>query len=98
MTMTAIPREIKEELGLVQVYTGNGKGKTTASLGLGFRAAGRGLNVLMVQFLKPAEDYGEHLASENIGNFTILPMGLDHFNSKVPRDEDVRIAEKTLDE
>ncbi len=96
--MTAIPREIKEELGLVQVYTGNGKGKTTASLGLGFRAAGRGLNVLMVQFLKPAEDYGEHLASENIGNFTILPMGLDHFNSKVPRDEDVRIAEKTLDE
>ena len=83
---------------MVQVYTGNGKGKTTASLGLGFRAAGRGLNVLMIQFLKPAENYGEHLASENIGNFTILPMGLDHFNSKVPRAEDVRIAEETLRE
>ena len=38
--------------GYIQVYTGNGKGKTTAALGLGMRAAGRGLKVLMVQFLK----------------------------------------------
>ncbi|HOB20315.1 MAG TPA: cob(I)yrinic acid a,c-diamide adenosyltransferase [Candidatus Atribacteria bacterium] len=40
------------EKGYIQVYTGDGKGKTTAALGLGMRAAGRGLKVLMIQFLK----------------------------------------------
>lgn len=44
--------------GLIQVYTGNGKGKTTAALGQGLRAAGRGLKVYMVQFLK-SWDSGE---------------------------------------
>ena len=63
---------MKEGLGLVQVYTGNGKGKTTASLGLCFRAAGRGLSVLMIQFLKPPENYGEHIAAERFDNFTII--------------------------
>ena len=41
--------------GLVHIYTGNGKGKTTAALGLGIRAYGAGLNVIMVQFLKGSE-------------------------------------------
>lgn len=44
--------------GLVHIYTGNGKGKTTAAIGLGVRACGRGFRVLMVQFLKGA-DTGE---------------------------------------
>ena len=40
------------EKGLIQVYTGNGKGKTTAAVGLGIRALGNGLKVIMIQFLK----------------------------------------------
>ena len=94
--MSKVSPEIKKELGLVHVYTGPGKGKTTACLGLAFRASGRGLEVLMIQFLKPSENYGEHLAAERIPNFTILPLGLDHMVSKVPRDIDIRIAKETL--
>ncbi|UAL07159.1 MAG: cob(I)yrinic acid a,c-diamide adenosyltransferase [Candidatus Methanogranum gryphiswaldense] len=96
--MSNIPIEIKKELGLVHVYTGMGKGKTTASLGLAFRAAGRGLNVLMIQFLKPPENYGEHLAADHFENLTIIPMGLDHMVGRVPKAEDIRIAKETLAE
>lgn len=52
--------------GLVHVYTGNGKGKTTAALGLGIRAYGRGFKVLLVQFLKGA-DTGELKVLANLG-------------------------------
>ena len=48
-----------KELGLLQVYTGDGKGKTTASLGLAFRAIGHGLKVCMIQFMKNSDIYGE---------------------------------------
>lgn len=59
--------------GLVHIYTGNGKGKTTASIGLGIRAYGRGMKVLMVQFLKGME-CGEHIAIGKLGpGFTINP-------------------------
>lgn len=59
------------EKGLVQVYTGDGKGKTTAAIGLGIRAAGRGLKVYMVQFLKGA-DTGELYILKNIANFKVF--------------------------
>lgn len=52
--------------GLVHIYTGNGKGKTTAALGLGIRAYGRGFRVLLVQFLKGA-DTGEINVLKNFG-------------------------------
>jgi cob(I)alamin adenosyltransferase len=51
--------------GLVHIYTGNGKGKTTASIGLGIRAYGRGFKVLMVQFLK-GEETGETKTFEKL--------------------------------
>ncbi|MEA4977789.1 MAG: cob(I)yrinic acid a,c-diamide adenosyltransferase [Methanomassiliicoccaceae archaeon] len=87
----------KDELGLVHVYTGNGKGKTTAALGLAFRAAGCGLKAIMIQFLKPSEEYGEQLAAKRFEGFEILSMGLDHMCSDVTRPEDIRLAHEALD-
>jgi len=88
--------EIRRDLGLVQIYTGNGKGKTTAALGLALRASGRGLNVLIIQFMKPDAGYGEHIACSKIDNITIIPMGLDHFVSNKPSQEDIDAAHETL--
>ena len=51
--------------GLIQVYTGDGKGKTTCALGLGLRAVGQGFKVFMVQFLK-TEDTGEVAAARRL--------------------------------
>lgn len=53
--------------GLVHVYTGNGKGKTTAALGQGFRSAGRGLKVYMIQFLK-SNNTGELHSCKQLGD------------------------------
>jgi cob(I)alamin adenosyltransferase len=71
-----------DELGYIQVYTGLGKGKTTASLGLILRALGRGWSVLLVMFTKGGNDYGELHSfaklSPNIKNkFKIVNAGLD---------------------
>lgn len=69
----------KLEQGLVQIYTGEGKGKTTAALGLALRALGRGLNVFMLQFLK-GEDTGELHAGRLFGDkFVIRQTGLKGF-------------------
>ena len=58
--------------GLVQIYTGDGKGKTTAAFGLALRAAGHGAKVLIYQFLKPASlDLGERAAIKSIPSITI---------------------------
>ncbi len=96
--MSGCPEDIKNELGLVQVYTGNGKGKTTTALGLGFRASGRGLNVIMLQFLKPDGGYGEHMAAKKLENFTIVPMGADHMcGQEVPREVDEELTRKGLE-
>lgn len=69
----------KLEQGLVQIYTGEGKGKTTAALGLALRALGRGLKVYMLQFIK-GEDTGELHAGKLFGdNFVIQQTGLKGF-------------------
>ncbi len=70
-------KDPREHLGLVQVYTGNGKGKTTAALGLALRAMGNGLKVAMVQFMKSDQYYGEYRISKMLPDLTLLPMGRD---------------------
>src|SRR5438445_9733828 len=66
-----------QEKGLLIVYTGPGKGKTTCALGTAFRAVGQGLRVIMVQFIKGSWHYGELDAAKMLGEdkFEIRPMG-----------------------
>jgi len=84
--------------GLIIVHTGPGKGKTTAALGLAFRAVGQGLKVLMVQFIKGSWQYGELDAAQALGKdrFTILPMGRGFVKvgAEKPDPEDVRLVEQ----
>ncbi len=74
--------------GYIQVYTGNGKGKTTASLGLAVRAAGAGLNVFIVQFLKKG-DYSEIKALSKFENIRIEQYGLGKFVKGKPSEDDL---------
>lgn len=61
--------------GYIQVYTGNGKGKTTAALGLALRAVTHGLSVAFIQFMKSGS---EQLAAESIGVHTYRSFGKNH--------------------
>lgn len=80
------------EKGLVQIYTGNGKGKTTAALGLSLRAAGRGLKVFIAQFVK-GMFYGELEALERFApQITLRQYGRKCFIRDEPTEEDVRLA------
>lgn len=80
--------------GYIQVYTGDGKGKTTASLGLAMRALGRCWKVLIIMFTKGGDDYGElnsfrNLSPEISQNLTIIQAGLDRIvyeNNKTESD------------
>jgi cob(I)alamin adenosyltransferase len=85
------------EKGLVQVYTGNGKGKTSAAFGLALRATGRGLKVYMIQFIKGGFDYGELYTVKKLPNFTLKAFGRGKFvTSKPPQKEDMRLAQEAL--
>lgn len=84
--------------GYVQVYTGNGKGKTTAALGLGLRAAGAGLRVYVAQFVKGMK-YSELDILEKLSDsITIRQYGRDCFIFKKPEEEDIRAAREGLKE
>jgi cob(I)alamin adenosyltransferase len=79
------------------VYTGDGKGKTTAAIGLAIRAAGAGLRVYIAQFIKMG-DYSEIKALKRFSDLiTIEQYGLGRFLDKTPSKEDIAIARKGLE-
>jgi len=83
--------------GLVQVYTGNGKGKTTAAFGLALRAAGRGLKIYIIQFIKGGFDYGELHVIGRIPNISLKAFGRGKFVTQYPPPlEDVKLAEEAF--
>jgi len=82
------------EQGCTQVYTGNGKGKTTAALGLSLRALGRGMRVCFFQFIKGGGPYGEQLLAERLGpDFTIIQTGRSGWVNTKEIAEDRRLAQ-----
>lgn len=88
----------EEGLGLVHIYTGDGKGKTTAALGLALRAAGHGLRTYIAQFMK-GQDYGELEAVKHLSPLiTIEQFGQTGFvHVKQATAEDVALAHAGLE-
>ena len=85
----------KNGKGLVHVYTGNGKGKSTAALGLAMRAAGQGLKVAFIQFIK-GEPCGEHFFVKQYNPFEIIQISVgDSF--KKSKKQLSQEAQQTLD-
>lgn len=82
------------ERGTIQLYTGDGKGKTTAALGAALRAVGHGKRVAMIQFMK-GRLYGELAAARKLEGFTIEQHGRDEFvDSANPDPVDRELAAK----
>ena len=83
------------QIGTIQVYTGDGKGKTTAAIGQAIRAAGHRLRVMMIQFMKGKINYGELEAVKQILGFTIEQYGGPEFvNKNNPDKEDIEWAQE----
>ncbi|HNS17829.1 MAG TPA: cob(I)yrinic acid a,c-diamide adenosyltransferase [Bacteroidales bacterium] len=84
--------------GYIQVYTGNGKGKTTAALGLAIRAAGAGKKVFMAQFVKGRPYSEQELIEQHLPQITIRQYGLGCFIINNPTPDDIRAAREGLTE
>lgn len=87
-----------ENQGLIEVYTGDGKGKSTAAFGLALRASGWGLHVAIIQFMKPGDGYGETIAFDRMPNIERYSFGLKGFLRKgePPDAASIQIAEYAM--
>ena len=81
---------------MIQVYTGNGKGKTTAAVGLAVRAAGQGLKVYIGQFAKGMR-YGELNSLKKISNIKVEQFGRNCFIKNQPTKKDISLAQNGLE-
>jgi len=83
--------------GIIQIYTGDGKGKTTAAIGLATRALGRGLKVCFIQFLKNSEiDEGSASLLKDADSFEFASYGTGKFILSKPTEEDYLEAKKAF--
>ncbi|MCJ7507908.1 MAG: cob(I)yrinic acid a,c-diamide adenosyltransferase, partial [candidate division Zixibacteria bacterium] len=86
--------------GLIIVFTGYGKGKTTAALGMALRAAGHGMRVLVIQFIKNFKNYGElKFVKKHISGIEIKTFGKGYVGirgDKLPIAEHRKMAEEAL--
>jgi cob(I)alamin adenosyltransferase len=89
---------VSSEKGYLIIFTGNGKGKTTAALGMAMRAAGHGMRTLILQFIKGTWAYGELQSFEKIEEIEIKPLGSGFTWKKKDLDEDRRLAEAGWEE
>lgn len=83
--------------GYIQLYTGNGKGKTTAALGLALRAAGAGKKIFVAQFVKGMH-YAELDIIKRLPEIELRQYGLDCFIVNEPTEKDIEAAKKGLAE
>ncbi|MGD9995220.1 MAG: cob(I)yrinic acid a,c-diamide adenosyltransferase [Salinivirgaceae bacterium] len=83
--------------GYIHLYTGNGKGKTTAAIGLALRAAGAGKKVFIAQFVKGLP-YSELEVLKKIAKITVKQYGLDCFIKNQPTQKDILAAQKGFTE
>jgi cob(I)alamin adenosyltransferase len=81
---------------MIQIYTGNGKGKTTASLGLALRASGAGMKVFIGQFIK-GSDYSELKSLKKIKNIKLEQFGRGIFIKGIPKQQDLKLAASGLE-
>ena len=89
-----------EKKGLVIVFTGEGKGKTTAALGMALRAAGHKMRTLVLQFIKGSWRSGEIEAAKNLSQYLQIETAGEGFvdpTANTPRPEDIELAEKGLE-
>ena len=90
----------KQTRGLIIVFTGDGKGKTTAALGTALRAVGFNYKVLMVQFIKGKYPYGEHTSAKRLApNFEIIIKGRGYYKipgDKIPEEKHKKAAKEGL--
>ena len=88
---------MSERHGLVMVFTGSGKGKTTAALGAAFRATGQGFKVLIIQFIKSSPS-GELEAARHLPNLEIRQRGRGMIGPGPASEEDRQAARQAFEE